>query len=125
MTTRRSAVLALAVLALNRLPAAAAPYEAAILDAAARHGVDPDLMTELMLCESGGDPGAVGKPNIDGSGHDTGLFQFSPATWAEMTGYMGMPWLDIWNPEHQIEVTAWAIANGFGCRWVCMRCGNF
>lgn len=125
MPTRRSVIASLLALLVGPRPAAAAPYEPAIIDAAARHGTDPAIMTSLMLCESEGNPHAIGQPNPDGSGPDTGLFQYSPATWSEMTGYMGMPHLDIWNPDHQIEVTAWALANGYGCRWVCMGCGNF
>lgn len=94
---------------------------AVIHDAAARHGASGDWLVEVCRCESGFTPDAVGKANPDGSGPDTGLFQFSPATWREMTGYMGIT-ADIWDGHAQADVAAWCFANGFACRWVCAGC---
>jgi len=102
-----------------RMAAADAAYwEGVVRDAASRHGVSPDWLASVCACESGFDPYAVGDPNIDGSGPDSGLLQFSPATWAEMTGYMGIT-ADIWDGHAQAEVGAWAFNAGFSCRWVC------
>lgn len=96
-------------------------WEGVIRESAAIYGADGDWLVSTCECESGFDPGAVGDMNVDGSGPDTGLFQFSPATWAEMTGYMGI-YGDIWNGHDQCLVAAWCFANGYACRWVCSGC---
>lgn len=98
------------------LPAGAAayvPYEAAIRDAASRHGVSAEWLIDVMLCESGGDPHAV-NPQTG----DTGLYQYQPWTFhrfSELSGISG----DLWDPHVQIELTAWAFANGYADHWVC------
>lgn len=116
---RRHLAAALAAIALAPADARADAYWIEVIrDAARRHGVDGDWLVWVCQCESEYTPDAVGQPNPDGSGHDTGLFQFSPATWAEMTGYMGIS-ASIWDGHAQAEVAAWAFGNGFACRWVC------
>ena len=91
-------------------PAAVAsvPYESAIREAAARHGVSVDWMISVMMCESGGDPSAV-NPRTG----DTGLFQYNPNTWYAWGGG------DIWNPYEQIGKTAWAFSQGLSYHWLC------
>lgn len=96
-------------------------WEGVIREAAARHGADGNWLVSTCECESQFTPDAVGDPNVDGSGPDTGLFQFSPATWREMTGYMGIH-ADIWNGHDQANVAAWCFANGYACRWMCSGC---
>ena len=89
------------------------PYEAAIRDAAARHGTSAEWLIDVMMCESGGDPHAV-NPRTG----DSGLFQYQPSTFhtfSSMSGIHG----DLWNPYVQIELTAWAFANGYADHWVC------
>ena len=103
------AVLAIALGMLSpQTTAASIPYEAAIRDAATRHGVSADWLIDVMLCESGGDPYAVNP--VTG---DSGLFQYNPGTWYSWGGG------DIWNPYEQIEMTAWAFSQGLADHWVC------
>lgn len=76
-------------------------YEAAIYDACARYGCDPNQLIRVMYCESGGNPNAVGRNG------ELGIFQVDPAYW----GYM-----DSWQ---QIEFAAYMFATGQGYHWVC------
>lgn len=97
-------------------------YIAAIHDAAARYGAPAGWMVDVMYCESGGDPEAVGhKLNINGT-RDIGLFQINELTWLWWCDEGGFNGLNIWNPWHQIEVAAWAFANGYACHWLCAGC---
>ena len=89
------------------------PYEAAIRDAATRHGTSAEWLIDVMMCESGGDPHAV-NPRTG----DAGLFQFQPSTFyrfSELSGIAG----DLWDPHVQIELAAWAFAHGYADHWVC------
>lgn len=98
------------------LPAPAAayvPYEAAIRDAASRHGVSAEWLIDVMMCESGGNPHAV-NPQTG----DSGLFQYQPSTFWTFSGMSGISG-DLWDPYVQIEMTAWAFANGYADHWVC------
>lgn len=92
---------------LERSQTQATGYEAAILDACARHGCDGAQLIRVMYCESGGDPYAVG-PN-----GERGLFQYHPAS-HNMAGYWA--WED---PYAQIEIAAADWAAGLGYLWVC------
>lgn len=124
---RRTLLAAAAALAMFRpRPARAADsayWESIVRDAAHRYAINADWLVTVAMCESELNPAVVGNPNPDGSGPDTGLFQFSPATWEEMCGYMGIV-ADIWDGHSQAEVAAWAHAAGYACRWKCNRCGN-
>lgn len=106
---RRTFILGAIATAIGiRQPAQAhGEYEAAIYDAAARYGTSGDWLVAVMYCESGGDPNAVGQYG------EIGLFQYMPSTWYGWGGG------DIWNPWEQIEMTAWAFANGLSHHWVC------
>lgn len=100
-------------LILPRPAVASIPYEAAIHDAASRYGVSASWLIDVMLCESGGDPYAV-NPETG----DSGLYQYQPDTFwtfSSMSGISG----DLWDPYTQIELTAWAFANGYADHWVC------
>lgn len=79
----------------------AGSYEAAIYEACARHGCDPEQLIRVMYCESGGNPNAVG-PN-----GELGIFQVDPVYW----GYM-----DSWE---QIEFAASMFSKGLGYHWIC------
>jgi hypothetical protein len=72
---------------------------------------DPvDVMWEVMICESSGDPQVV-------TGANQGLFQYDTATWAgEWNPYRDQPILD---PRAQIFATAKAWADGNQHWWSC------
>ena len=82
-------------------PSGGGSYEAAIYNACARYGCDPNQLVRVMYCESSGNPNAVG-PN-----GELGIFQVDPQYW----GYM-----DSWQ---QIEFAAHMFATGQGYHWVC------
>ncbi len=84
------------------------PFEDAIYDACARHGCDGAHLVNTMYCESGGDPHAIG-PN-----GEIGVLQFHPDTFYRIFGGS-----DIWNPWEQIDIAAFAFANGYADHWVC------
>lgn len=124
MVGRRQAMRALAgaVIALGGgARAASAAYREdfypAIHDAASRHGVAGHWLIEVMLCESGGDPNAYNHRT-----GDSGLFQYQSSTFWWFVEMSGIPATDHWNPWQQIEVTAWAFANGYCDHWVCGGC---
>lgn len=75
--------------------------------ACAREGCSGDWLVSTMLCESGGDPNATG---IHG---EIGIMQFMPSTFYAWGGS------DIWNPYEQIDLAAWAFANGLSYHWLC------
>jgi hypothetical protein len=80
-------------------------YEAAIYDACARYGCDGAQLVNVMMCESGGNPYAVG-PN-----GERGLFQYHPQGHNPAAA-----WVD---PYTQIEIAAQEWAAGLGYLWVC------
>lgn len=83
-------------------------YEAAIYEACGRQGCSGDELVQVMYCESGGDPAAY-NPETG----DTGLLQFKPDTFYNWGGS------DVWNPWEQIDIAAWAFANGYQDHWTC------
>lgn len=112
---RAIAGAALSLLAPKKVAASCgSEYHAAIYDAAARYGTSGDWLIQVMCCESGGDAGAL-NPNTG----DSGLFQYQPGTFYSFVDLMGGEYDDYWDPYQQIEVTAWAFANGYCDHWVC------
>jgi hypothetical protein len=82
-----------------------------IIDAALRHGIDPDFFLRVAKCESNLNPRALnpGGPYI-------GLFQFHPNTFRANGGR------DIYDPYDQSETAARMFAKGMGWRhWECVR----
>ncbi|MHB8510370.1 MAG: transglycosylase SLT domain-containing protein [Candidatus Dormibacteria bacterium] len=75
--------------------------------AAARHGVDPNQMLRVAMCESGLNPNAY---NPSGA---TGLFQFKPATFYGHGGH------NIYDPADQSEIAARMFAAGLSYEWSC------
>lgn len=69
-----------------------------IRDAAARHGVDPNLIVAIILSESGGDPNAVGSVG------EIGLGQILPST-ARSLGLSG-PIDQLFDPAVNVEFMA-------------------
>jgi len=61
-----------------------------------------DIIEELILCESSGDPYAI---NRDDGGRDSlGLLQYQQRTWDWFSGKYNFQGY-IWNPEDQIKLT--------------------
>jgi soluble lytic murein transglycosylase-like protein len=90
-------------------PSYAAPsggdYAQAAHEACQANGCDGDYLYSILLCESGGDHGAIG-PN-----GERGVMQYHPnGAWPEMA------WA---SPIDQIWHAAWAISNGYASHWVC------
>ena len=87
------------------VPVAAQSYEQAIYAACATYGCDGQQLVNVMYCESGGDPSAVG-PN-----GERGLMQYHP------NGHNpAAAWVD---PYTQIDIAAQEWAAGLGYLWVC------
>ena len=78
-----------------------------------------DKLTEdIILCESSGNPNAVGDLNYPH--HAFGLIQVQIRTWkwlGEKMGFNG----DINNPEDQRQFLRLALEKGFGGYWSCYR----
>lgn len=67
----------------------------------------------IMQCESGGNPNAY---NPSGA---SGLFQHLQRYWADRSYRAGWGGADIFDPEANIAVAAWLLANGGTSHWVC------
>ncbi|HYP40179.1 MAG TPA: SH3 domain-containing protein [Chloroflexia bacterium] len=71
-----------------------------------------DKMWSVMMCESGGNPGASG-----GGGAWLGLFQYAPSTWrGSWNPYRNS---SIWDAKSQIFATAKAWSIGMQRAWTC------
>jgi hypothetical protein len=71
-----------------------------------------DKMYRVMMCESSGNPRAVG-----GGGAWLGLFQYAPRTWrGSWNPYRNQ---SIWDPKAQIFATAKAWSIGMQSHWSC------
>jgi Transglycosylase SLT domain len=77
-------------------------------------GCNSTQVIGIMKCESGGN-------KLARNGIYTGLFQFAPATFRSYSKpqYANLPNADIYNPEDQIYVATWMIANGYASQWTC------
>ena len=110
MTTFRWVLLTLVPLLTLTTPSptsttAQSGYEQAIYAACATYGCDGNQLVNVMYCESGGDPSAIG-PN-----GERGLFQYHPQGHNPAAA-----WVD---PYTQIEIAAQEWAAGLGYLWVC------
>ena len=66
----------------------------------------------LAECESGFNTEAIGKAG------EIGLFQYLPSTWNWFNEIRGTD-LDIYNPDHQRDMTEWAWQNDLESHWTC------
>jgi beta-lactamase regulating signal transducer with metallopeptidase domain len=85
------------------LPPAVRRHETQIVEAARRHGVDPDLLAIVVLVESGGNPRATSPVGA------RGLMQLMPRTAAELAGARAMPPLtaaDLHDPRTSLDLGA-------------------
>jgi len=114
--------------ATNALPVVDLEY--AVHEVAGAHGVDGDLLWEMVLLESEGDPDAIGD-----DGAAVGLLQFHGRetydTWAWLCCKYGHEeWIaDDWrfDPEANATIGALAVADGYGKLWTSYRvlvCGQ-
>jgi len=86
-------------------------YNDTVATAAAKYGIDPDTICNLMMKESNGHADSI---NPDGY---YGLFQYSLSFWSDASsraGYSDASWSD---PTAQIYTTAWALTHGYSGRW--------
>ena len=89
-----------------------AVVEHVVRDAAERWDVDPELMLEIVRCESGFDPTAVNRTS-----GALGLGQHLPQYWparAEALGLDPAQWAD---PRVNAEVTAWMLSTQGTAPW--------
>ena len=100
-------ILALFAVSYQATYGAQSSYEAAIVDACARHGCDAGYMIALIDCETGG----TWDPNSVGPHGERGLLQFHP--------YGEWPYAAWYGPLEQIELAAQLLAAGRADAWVC------
>jgi soluble lytic murein transglycosylase-like protein len=96
------------------------------------YAISGDYLWGLVLCESGGNPYAVGPPSSDGAPY--GLAQIKPQTWAwllemENADTALAPNLSAPDPEErppdaadgapEAHILAWAISHGYSYLWAC------
>lgn len=85
---------------------------------------DTGIMLQVLACESSFNSRAVGDDGVS-----RGIAQFRKETFYEFAAMarsagewdnkLGKPsWL---NPQQQVFLLAWGIANGYGNRWTCYR----
>jgi len=101
---RRIAALAAALfVALSMGASAQGGYEQAAYSACAEYGCDGGYLYSILLCESNGNPDAVGPHG------ELGVMQIDPRYW-EAAYY---------SPYGQIEWSAMMIASGHAYLWAC------
>lgn len=96
--------------------------ESMVRAAASKHGVNPDYLVRVAMCESTMNPNAQNKNYFAGGSHPTGLFQYLMETWNRISSrspYGQQPWSEVTNPWINAHVTAWAFANGYSGEWEC------
>jgi soluble lytic murein transglycosylase-like protein len=86
---------------------------ALIRAAAQRHGIDPDLLLAIAVCESKLKPGARGP---DGA---AGMFQIAPRTWAWAAEQAGLAGASPYDPIASSEVAAWLLKTQGAKLWGC------
>ena len=69
-------------------------------------------LQSLIMCESSGNPKAIGKAG------EIGILQFLPSTFEDFSERYSLR-LDIYNPDHQVELSSKMIENGYGRLWTC------
>lgn len=79
--------------------------------AASRHGISPDLMLRIAWCESRYRPYVV-----SWSGY-VGTFQWGWSSFQEEARWYGVSGVSPYEPYWNIELAAFALANGRAWRW--------
>lgn len=93
--------------------------KARITHYAALYDVDAGQMITMALCESGLNIKAFNGSDPHGGAH--GVFQYLKPTFYGFAKEFGFADPDIWNPEQQMELTAWMVSEGKARHWVCAR----
>lgn len=102
-----TADIAARALSVRWLPANLARYDAALTEAARRHGADPALVAIVTLVESLGDPQA------QSPGGARGLMQLMPATAAHIAAERQLPDYSaerLFEPAYNLDLGAWYLA---------------
>ena len=99
------------------LPAQAAASEhqdvpSVIVEAAARHDVDAELLLAVAWCESKYDPWAIGDRGLS-----LGLFQLH--RYGLQGDFWAAGYTDIWSAEQQADYAAWMFSRGGAGHWSC------
>ena len=71
-------------------------------------------LESLIMCESGGNPNAIGKAG------ERGILQFLPSTFKDFSERYSLR-LNIDNPDHQVELSEKMIKDGYGHLWTCTK----
>ena len=90
-----------------------------IIDAANKYGLDPNRMLRIAKCESGFRVDAVNTGYTAGGGHPSGIFQFIPSTWNNMSNKAGFGGASVFDAYSNVNVAAWAFSNGRAGEWSC------
>lgn len=90
-----------------------------IIDAANKYGLDPNRMLRIAKCESGFRADAVNTGYTAGGGHPSGIFQFIPSTWNNMSNKAGFGGASVFDAYSNVNVAAWAFSNGMSGQWAC------
>jgi len=99
-------------------PGRASPVPRSLVAAAAvRHGIDPEYFVAVLTCESHLYPDRVGAAG------EIGPAQFMRGTfvWFASESGLGFVASDVDIPERNIELAAWAMANGYASHWTCAK----
>jgi hypothetical protein len=84
-----------------------------------QYGTSSELITKVMMCESGGNPNAVNN-NEPNNIQSFGIMQFQKPSFDYMSSKMGEQ-LDFYSYHDQIKLASWAISNNMGRNWSCYR----
>jgi hypothetical protein len=77
-----------------------------------QYNISIDKSLKVGVCESGLTQSKIGKAG------EIGIYQFMPTTWIWFNQIRHTN-LDINNEQDQIDMYAWAIANGYSSHWTC------
>ena len=81
--------------------------------------IDPRPLYDVLECESGGNPKAHNPKDPNGGSY--GLFQYQKRTWDLFAKEARLENPDIWDPNDQILVTAWAFSKDRQSHWSCAK----
>ncbi len=84
-------------------------YDQCFAEAAQKYSLDPVLLKAIAKTESGFNPGAISKPNRNGS-VDIGLMQINSSWLPKLSGF-GIYEAHLLQPCTNIHVGAWVLAN--------------
>ena len=86
--------------------------------AAEKYGISYKWLLNVLICESNLNNEARGKAG------EIGIAQFMPATFYSFAQIKGLKNPNIHDEFQQIDLTAWAFANGLSYHWTCDKYGR-